>query len=315
LLEPWRIDRLPVVGLGLLAIAAVCFGWSTAIGARQSILEQKRRTEAELIRLDRMASLGTLVAGLAHELNTPIGNAVTVASTLAQRVAQLEPEIAAGRIRRTTLDEFLVEMREGTALLTRGVERAADLIRHFKQLAVDQASAQRRTFRMTDIVDDVVSTLETQFKNSPVSLKTKVTTHRELDGYPGLLGQALTNLANNALVHGFDDGQSGTVTITARSLPGDKVEIAVRDTGKGMAPDIRKHAFEPFFTTRLGSGGSGLGLSIVHNIVTTVLGGSIRIESDPGTGTVVYMQLPVNSPGDKNPHTEKVYNVHRPPAP
>jgi len=178
-------------------------------------------------------------------------------------------------------------------------------------VAVDQTSDRRRSFQVDGLIEDVASTLLPQFRGSSVVLQTELGSEAVLDSYPGPLAQVITNLVANARIHAFSDGDSGRVTISTSDLSDGVVEIVVRDTGAGMSEDVLAHMFDPFFTTRLGKGGSGLGLSIVYNIVTGTLGGNIRAESHPGQGTSVYIQLPASAP-ETNPESHRSqYDVDR----
>jgi len=309
--ELWRYDRVPVGAGGLLVIAAICLGWSRMAFARREAEETRKKTESEIIRIERMASLGGLVAGVAHELNTPIGNAMTVASTLSQQVDRLDTEVASGRIKLSLFQDFLADMRDGTEIMQRGLKRAAELVSHFKQVAVDQTSEQRRRFRLADFIEDIVGSVQPQFKHGPVALGTDIGSSADLDSYPGPLGQVLMNLVANARIHGFDGPDAGKITIIARDLSPDEVEIAVHDTGKGIPPDRIERIFDPFFTTQMGKGGSGLGLSISFNIATNVLGGTIRADSSPETGTTVTLRIPVTAPRGPENHIGKAYDVER----
>lgn len=313
----WTGEQLPTVAAGLLVAALISLGWTHAMTARRTAEATTRDTTAELLRIERLAGLGSLVAGVAHELNTPIGNAVTVASTLSESAKQFRTVVESGQVRRATIDEFLTGMGEGTSIVLRSLERAINLIGHFKQVAVDQTSEQRRTFLIADIVADVTSTLHSRFRNGNVSLETAITATEPLDGYPGPLGQVLINLIANAHIHGFDDGGAGSITISAQDLEDDMVEIVVQDTGKGIPRESLGRIFEPFFTTRLGQDGTGLGLSIVFNIVTNVLGGTILAESETGTdsvagsGTRMTVLIPLTAPVNTSAQRERAYNVER----
>jgi len=284
---------------------------SAAQAAHERVLalEEKMRMEAEFARVERLANLGGLVAGVAHELNTPIGNAVTVASTLAERTEGFARELAAGQVRKSSLERLIGELRDGTAILMRGLRRASDLIQHFKRVAVDQTSEQRRVFRIDELVSDIAGTMTPQLSRAGATLNVEIDAKSPLDSYPGPLGQVLLNLVGNAQIHGIGEGNSGTITIAARQSGADAIEISVRDAGKGIPPGLRDRIFEPFFTTRLGQGGSGLGLSIVHNIVTKVLGGTIRVDSEVGRGTTMIMRIPLRAPSGAQGQLEGTYDV------
>lgn len=293
----WCSEDLPllIAAIGTITLLAglVAFLWR----ARQDAEADRLTVEAELVRAERMAGLGNLVAGIAHELNTPIGNAVTVASTLSDRVNALREMVTSGQVRRSSLDACLKDLIEGTGIMQRGLGHAAELIQNFKQVAVDQTTAQRRRFRLSELIGEVAGMMQPRFKHQQVILETVVLEDGELDSYPGPLLQVLMNLAENSLVHGFDEGQTGHVTISARQSGDDEVEIVVSDTGKGISAAHQPRVFEPFFTTKLGSGGTGLGLSICFRIVSETLGGTINVASQPGEGTRMTIDLPLVAPG------------------
>ncbi|MGD1876798.1 MAG: sensor histidine kinase [Kiloniellaceae bacterium] len=309
LASTWRLERLPVVLVALLVVAAISLAWSNAAMARRRSEDVRKRTEAELVRVERLASLGGLVAGISHELNTPIGNAVAVASTLSDEAAGFDQGLESGRISRSGLEGLMGQLRDGTALMLRDLRRAADLIGNFKQIAVDQTSERRRRFRMSSLVHDVVGTLQPRFKSSLVILDTRIDSQLELDSYAGALSQVLINLVQNALVHGFEEGQTGRIILAVRDLSSSEVEVVVEDSGKGIPRDLQDRIFEPFFTTRLGKGGSGLGLSIVFNIVTSILGGTIAVESRPDVGTRMVLRLPASAPGGASGEFRRIYDV------
>ncbi|WP_395699410.1 PAS domain S-box protein [Aquabacterium sp.] len=258
-------------------------------------LEGLRRAQAELVRAEKLASLGALVAGVAHELNTPIGNAVMVASTLADHQREFETGIAGG-LRRSALDGYLAGSREALQVLERNLQRAAELVGSFKQLAVDQSSYQRRRFVLAEVVQEVLLALSPTLRRSPVQLQEQVPPALALDSYPGPLGQVLVNLITNALVHAFEPGAHGTITLAAEPLGDDRLRLRLADDGRGIAPSELGRIFDPFYTTRLGQGGSGLGLHIVYNLVTGLLGGRIEVHSQPGAGTEFVIELPLAAP-------------------
>lgn len=258
-------------------------------------LETLRRAKDDLVRSEKMAALGSLVAGVAHELNTPIGNGLTVATTLEHRLQTFGEHVNAG-LRRSDLEKFMTDAKFATEVLVRNLMRAGDLVRSFKQVAVDRASSQRRQFMLQDIVSEIVITLSPVISRSGCEVQTDIASGLELDSYPGPLGQALDNLINNAMTHAFVDGQRGRIEVHAHEIGADEVQIEVRDNGVGISADNLKRVFDPFFTTRLGQGGSGLGLHIVHNIVTEVLGGHVDVSSQPGAGTVFTLRVPRRAP-------------------
>lgn len=254
-----------------------------------------RFAQEELLRSEKLASLGSLVAGVAHELNTPLGNSLTVATTLADRLRGFNLEFESGTLRRSSLNDFVAATRQASELLTGNLLKASELITHFKQVAVDQTSDQRRPFDLAEVVGEVVTTLRPQFKATPHIIEVDIPPDIRMDSFPGPLGQILTNLVNNALFHGFDGATAGVVHISA-SQSGDLARILVADNGRGIPAEHQSRVFDPFFTTRLGQGGSGLGLHIVYSIVTRILGGRIMLSSQSGAGTSFHLELPLIAP-------------------
>lgn len=263
-----------------------------------------QHAQAELMRSEKLASLGSLVAGIAHELNTPIGNSLTVATTLAERTVDINRQMQSG-LRRSVLENYLADAASGTILLTRNLNRAAELIQSFKSIAVDRVSDQRRHFDLQKIVNETLLTLQASLKNKPCTLLAKVEENLVLDSYPGPLEQVIVNLVNNAVMHGLDGKTSGTVRIRGEKIDGKHLRLSVEDDGNGIDSANLNRIFDPFFTTKLGKGGSGLGLHIVSNIVENILGGSIQVDSEIGKGTRMLLQLPFQAPNA--PQGERVH--------
>jgi two-component system, NtrC family, sensor kinase len=311
ILSTWKWGNVPIAIGGLLITALITLSWTQSITARRRAEAEKQQAENEMMRNERLASLGGLVAGVAHELNTPIGSAVTIASTLAENASTFAQSVEAGQVRRSELDKFLRDMRTGTAMVQRNLERADGLIGHFKQVAVDQTSERLRDFQLDEYVEDVIGSIAPQFKGSAIEIRREIRAKGTLSTYPGPLAQVLINLITNVSNHAFDEGQEGVITISARDVNADEVEIVVRDNGKGIPEDHLDNIFEPFFTTRLGSGGSGLGLSIVYNIVENVLGGHITAASAAGKGTSMIIRIPRTVPAAQDSLREKPYHVDK----
>jgi signal transduction histidine kinase len=258
-------------------------------------------TQRYLIETERDAALGGLVAGVAHEINSPIGISLTVASTLAQRCAAFADEIASGPVHRSTLREFANRCRDAADQLVVNLERAGELIRSFKQVAADRSHDERRAFDLKLATEQIVASVRPGLPKSRASLAVEMPSDISLDSYPGAYGQVLTNLIFNAVIHGFADGPGGHVLIKARRLDTEQVEITFSDDGSGIPEDVQRHVFDPFFTTRRAQGSTGLGLYIVHNLVTQQLGGRITLASAPGKGTTLRMALPRLAPGQAEP--------------
>jgi len=271
----------------------------------QDTIQNLQRTQEELVRSEKLASLGSLVAGVAHELNTPIGNAVIVASTLNDLRKQLETALQDG-LRRSVLTRFLEDVRESVDVMERNLQRAAELITGFKQVAVDQSSYQRRPFDLAEVLHELQLTLSPTLRRSQVQLSHEAPAGIRMDSYPGPLNQVLMNLVNNAVTHAFDGHPAPQVHLSATPIAVDRVEIRVSDNGCGIPSEHLSRVFDPFFTTRLGQGGSGLGLHIVYSLVTELLGGTVRIDSTVGQGSTVTIQLPLTAPSHRDtplPHT------------
>ncbi|MFZ6720750.1 ATP-binding protein [Undibacterium sp. Ji49W] len=256
------------------------------------VLENLQRAQRELLRTEKMAALGSLVAGIAHELNTPIGTSVTVASTLAQHTDDVLLEFDKG-MRRSVLEEYLKNAKTGADLLLRNLSKASELVISFKQVAVDRTSANRRVFALDEMLSELIVTLGPTIRKTRHDIILKVPPKLMMDSYPGPLGQVLTNLINNAFIHAFEGDYRGTVSIMARVIDEEFAEIVVSDNGKGVPEVNLGRIFDPFFTTRLGQGGSGLGLNIVYNLVNEVLCGNIIVESELNKGTSFKITLPL----------------------
>lgn len=255
-------------------------------------LEQLTAAKDELVRVEKMSALGALVAGIAHELNTPLGNSLTVASTLQDHCAAFTADMAKG-LTRSRLDEYVESTRLGAEILVRGLHHAADLVSSFKQVAVDQTSVNRRAFDLASTMNEVLTTLGPSLRKTTHQVVCDIPEGIVMDSYPGPLGQVVTNLINNSVLHGFEGRDHGRILIGARPLPHDWVEITVSDDGVGIAAEHLAKVFDPFFTTKFGKGGSGLGLNIVYNLVTTTLGGRIKVESVRGQGARFTLSLPL----------------------
>ncbi len=250
------------------------------------------RQEGMLIQSEKMASLGRLVAGFAHEINTPIGVAVG-SSTHAMEVArQARRMLDQEEVDERELIARLDDIEDACRLTYANLDRTAGLVSSFKRTSVDQTRDEARLYNLGETVRDVVTSLHEVLKRSPVKVRLECASDVELYGHPGALGQIITNLINNSLTHAFDPGQSGEIVISAKR-DGMEVVVEFSDNGKGMDAHTRAHIFEPFFTTTRGKGGTGLGLFICHNLATSELKGSLSVDSEPGKGTRFALSYPV----------------------
>jgi signal transduction histidine kinase len=251
----------------------------------------------ELVQTEKLAALGGIVAGVAHELNTPIGNARLAADSFVNAAREVEAAQLRG-LKRSDLENFLDAGREACSQVERNLERAANLIVNFKQMAVDQATSQRRVFSLYEVVHSVVISVEPSLRK----LKCRIALDDELQGhtclldsYPGPLGQVLTNLFMNAAVHAYPT-EGGEIRVSLGWDGNDRVCLTVCDEGVGIAQENLNRIFEPFFTTRLGQGGSGLGLYLCYQIVTERLGGEITVHSSAGAGACFCVRIPRTAP-------------------
>ena len=267
--------------------------------ANQSLreaMERLEQTQTELVQSEKLASLGSMVAGVSHELGTPLGNALLVSTTMQHHLDEIDTGLESGSLSKAQLRDSLGQAAEAARLMSRNVERAIGLVRSFKQTAVDQASQQRRSFDLAAVIDDTIASLRPQYKRAPWELRIDVAPGITLDSYPGPLEQIIINLVSNSVRHGFDGRERGCVIIAGQREGRDEILITVTDDGNGIAATDVGRVFDPFFTTKLGQGGSGVGLNIVHRIATTVLGGSITVRSALGQGTTFVLKIPQRAP-------------------
>jgi PAS domain S-box-containing protein len=255
-------------------------------------LEHLRQTQSQLVQAEKLASLGSLVAGISHEINTPLGIGVTSATALQEEMTLLQREYEAGSMRRSSLERFLRQGQEGCSILVRNLLRAAELIRSFKQVAVDQSSDERREIELGRYIDEVVLSLQPKFKGRAIQVLNQSEPGLSIETHPGAIYQILSNLLINALLHAYEPQDKGTIRIVAQRI-GDEIQLDCADDGKGIAPEFRDRIFDPFFTTRRGTGGSGLGLHIVFNLVASTLHGRIGLVEDGGRGTTFRIRFPV----------------------
>jgi PAS domain S-box-containing protein len=264
--------------------------------AAETALRNLRETQASLIEAEKLAALGRMVAGVAHEVNNPVGISLTVASALERKTERFGEEVARGELRRSSLNDFLDTSRSAASQLVANLNRAAELIQSFKQVAADRNYSDQRTFDLADLTEQVVMSLRPGLRKQNLTLNVDCEPNLVMNSYPGPYGQVLTNLFLNAVSHAFPEGRPGVIEIQARESGRDNVEIIFADNGCGMSLDVRRRAFDPFFTTRRDQGGTGLGLHIVYNIVTNRLGGRLDLDSEPGSGTRIQIVLPRTAP-------------------
>jgi len=259
-------------------------------------LEDLHAAQDSLVQTEKLAALGRLVAGVAHEINTPVGTSLTVASAFIGKTNRFEADVASGNVRRSTLTEFIAASREAASQIMVNLGHAVDLIQSFKQVAADRNVSDRRRFDLGQVTEQVVKGLQFGLRSQNLDVSVECEPNLVMDSYPGPFGQVLTNLVLNSATHAFPDGASGSVRIAAQASGKDNVEVLFSDDGCGMTPEVRRQVFDLFFTTRRDQGSTGLGLHIVHNIVTNRLGGRINLETKPGAGTKIRIIVPREAP-------------------
>ncbi len=307
-LRHWLVNKLPLLDaegeIETIVTVALDIGerkrgeaeMRKAKDAAEAALRNLRETQNSLIEAEKLAALGRLVAGVAHEVNNPVGISLTVASSLERKTALFTAEVGRGDLRRSSLNEFLETSRDASSQLVANLNRAAELITSFKQVAADRNYSDQRSFDLGDLTEQVVMSLRPGLRKHNLTLNVDCQPNLMMNSYPGPYGQVLTNLFLNSVAHAFPDGKPGAVDIQVRESGKDNVEIVFSDNGCGMSLDVRRRAFDPFFTTRRDQGGTGLGLHIVYNIVTNRLGGRLDLDSEPGGGTRIQIILPRVAP-------------------
>lgn len=270
---------------------------SEAKARAESALTRLRDTQDGLVVAEKMASLGQLVAGVAHEVNTPLGVAYTASSHLQARTEWLQEQLQGSQLRRSELLAFGAESAEGLRLVCNNLERAAALVRNFKQISVDRSSEGRRQFVLADYLAALADSLAPSWRRAGVAVHIDCPPGLQLDSYPGPLGQIITQLVQNALQHAYDGIAEPRLDILARSEPGDRCLIELSDNGRGVDADTLRRMFDPFFTTRRGAGGTGLGLSMAFNLAHARLGGSLGAEALRDGGLRMNLRIPCTAPG------------------
>ena len=262
----------------------------------EKVRERTRALEEaseQVLQSEKMASLGRMVAGFAHEINTPVGIALSAVSQSEETIRQLRGMLDQEEVSEEDFVAHLDNLQQADRLACANLNRAAELVRSFKRTSIDQASEHARDYNVAEVMSDVLATLHNQFKNTRIQIQVDCPPGLVMHGVPGLIEQLLTNLLLNSRKHGFEDGaKPGSITITVSEAKSGRLEIDYRDNGKGMREEIIQHAFEPFFTTSRGQGGTGLGLYICYNIVTAQLHGEIALESRPDHGCRFSISIP-----------------------
>ena len=249
-----------------------------------------------------LAMLAAMVPAVTHDLYTPLSNIGLAGSGLRAHLDELRERIASGKLRRSDLEGFVGTVDESLQIIEHANARASELVGSLKQISIHQVAQRRSSFLLDQLVNEVVTTLTPMLRKQPVKLLKELAPDLRMDSYPGPLEQVLVNLVQNALVHAFEGRSSGTITLRARALDADHVQVVVEDDGLGMVPAVLARLFEPFFTTKAGQGGSGIGLAFSRKLVEQTLGGHILVESRPGEGSRFIIELPRQAPEQPAPH-------------
>lgn len=264
-------------------------------------LEKMHQYQNQLVETEKMASLGQMVAGIAHEVNTPIGLGVTASTLMQDKLATIATSFEAKKLSSKQLEKFINESAENLGIIYRNLNRAAELISSFKQVAVDQSSEESRVFNFKQLIGEILISLKPNLKKVQHEVIVNCDEDINIRSMPGPITQILINLIMNSLIHAFSGIEQGTMTI-AVNVSDDSCKLLYQDNGVGVAEDIKKRIFDPFVTTRRGEGGSGLGMHLVYNLVTQALNGSITIDSEKNQGIKFNIVFPIVNPTVKVQH-------------
>lgn len=262
--------------------------------------EQLKRVQDELIQADNLAALGSLVAGVSHELNTPLGNGLMAATTISEASANLKNELKLEVLTKEQLEEHIERISECASVIEKTLARARELVQNFRQVAVDRQSEKRREFNIDHIISETIATIQPSLRATPFTVKLTLEADTVVDSYPGAISQIVTNLVENAVKHGYDGREAGEVHVASKRKSDGSIAIECSDSGCGITDGNLKRLYEPFFTTKLGKGGSGLGMAIVYRLVTDVIGGQIFVASEVGEGTSITIVIPASLRSTRN---------------
>jgi len=265
---------------------------STRTQELENSISDLTNAQEQLIESEKMASLGSLVAGVAHEINTPVGLSLTGITHIQTLTDNMSKSFNDGTMKQSSLRRYIEDISELSESMRLSLISAAELIKSFKKVAVDQNTELKRTFHLQDYINDVLLSLGNVLKKTNIKIDNLVPVNLEMNSYPGIISQIMTNLITNSIAHAYDEGSVGLIVIDAHIIDG-SMEIKYKDNGKGMNKHTAKHIFDPFFTTNMGQGGSGLGMSIVFNLITQKLKGAIEFNSEEGVGTDFTITVPL----------------------
>lgn len=257
------------------------------------VQRELKAAQQQLVESEKMSALGGLVASVAHEINTPVGVCLTAASHLAQKTNQFVGLYRKGRMKRSDLERYINMAGQSSEMILTNINRAAELIESFKQVAVDQSSQERRLFNLKAYLENVLRSLLPKLKQTRHTIQVKGDPTLTLNSYPGTFSQIVSNFVMNSIIHAYEAEEAGQLCFELKQKD-ESIILEYSDDGKGIHPDYFDQIFKPFFTTKREEGGSGLGLHIIHNLVTQTLGGDIRCQSEIGKGTKFIIELPID---------------------
>jgi signal transduction histidine kinase len=256
-------------------------------------LEKLHQFQRQMVQNEKMASLGDMVAGVAHEVNTPIGLGVTASTMMLDRLVDLRKAFEDKTLKASALSKFIAESEENLNIIYRNLNRAAELISSFKQVAVDQTSENNRIFSFSKLMDEILMSMRPKLKRVQHEIKIHCTDDLYIESKAGPINQIMINLIMNSIIHGFEFIEKGIIDIDIVMLDDKKICLTFKDNGKGIPEQLRKRIFDPFVTTKRGQGGSGLGMHLVYNLVTQALNGSISVQSENNRGVEFKIIFPV----------------------
>lgn len=261
------------------------------LAALKAAHKELKENQESMVQAEKMASLGRLVAGVAHEINTPVGIGVTATSNLIEQTDRIMEMFGNNTMKKSDLVNFFNTVQQSNKLILEHLRRTSDLIKSFKMVSADQTSLEQRRINLYSYLDSIVLSLHPKLKKTRITTEIHCPASIEIDSYPGAIAQIITNLIINSLMHAFDEEEEGRIDLTV-TLEKGVITISYRDNGHGIPPENIQKIFDPFFTSKRGQGGTGLGLHIIFNTVTQMLKGTIRCESTLGHGTEFTLIIP-----------------------
>lgn len=274
-------------------------------------LQNLKIAQNQLVEAEKMSALGGLVAGVAHEVNTPLGISITAASIFKHKIEALEKSIRANSLSKVELDEFIDDIKDADQILIKNLDRAALLVKNFKKISVDQSSEKLGDFELNSYIEEIVSTFSSELRHHNIALEFQLSKEEiRMHSYPGAISQIIINLLQNAVFHAFDQTEDKKI-ILKTEIEDSHAIISCIDNGKGVSKAIAPKIFEPFVTTKRNNGGTGLGLNITYNLVTQHLGGIIYLDTTvaQGAGFIINIPCSITQKNVRSSEHEQVYAI------